>query len=401
MSKEKDAPQDVNIDASKWYEEYDEDIAGDYPIGEYELTASPNDFNIKTIFDFIESGIVVIPGFQRNYVWDQKRASKLIESLIIGLPVPQLFFYEQSKNQFWVIDGQQRLMSIYYFIKGRFPRDERRVQLRRIFSERNIIPENILSDDDYFAKFNLKLPSSLPNTPNKFNSLNYQTLGEHKTQFELRTIRSIMVKQISPPDDDSAMYELFNRLNSGGMNLSSQEIRVSLYHSDFFEMLSEINLNSQWRYFLKNPEPDLHMKDIEFLLRAFAFLLEGKTYNPSMVKFLNGFSKRARQISPEGTTYFKNFFEKFMIACSHLPEDAFQSNANRFSVTIFESVFTTIGESLILDKQLPEGEVNSVSLESLKKDPEFLNASQKRTADTISVKTRLDRARALILIDNG
>ncbi|XYJ23089.1 DUF262 domain-containing protein [Bacillus velezensis] len=103
-------------------EELDEQSESGESFEEFDITASPNDFNIKTLFDFIESGVVKIPGFQRNYVWDQNRASKLIESIIIGLPIPQIFLYERLRNKFLVIDGQQRLMSIYYFIKGRFPK---------------------------------------------------------------------------------------------------------------------------------------------------------------------------------------------------------------------------------------------------------------------------------------
>jgi hypothetical protein len=89
-----------------------------------ELTSTPNDFNVLTINSFIESGAVKIPGFQRNYVWDIKRASKLIESLILSLSAPQTVLYEEERNRFLVIDGQQRMMSMYYVIKGRFPRKE-------------------------------------------------------------------------------------------------------------------------------------------------------------------------------------------------------------------------------------------------------------------------------------
>src|SRR3972149_3218475 len=128
-----------------WYDEgTPSEDADDFPITEYDLTATPNDFNIITIFNFIESGALKIPGFQRNYVWDIKRASKLIESLIIGLPVPQIFLYEEDKNRFLVIDGQQRLMSIYYFIKQRFPRKDKRPELRRIFEEHGKIPDDVL-----------------------------------------------------------------------------------------------------------------------------------------------------------------------------------------------------------------------------------------------------------------
>src|SRR4030095_4554142 len=118
-----------------WFEDYSEDEESDLEIDEYDLTSTPNDFNVATIFNFIESGSVKIPGFQRNYVWDIGRASKLIESLMLGLPVPQLFLYEESRNTFLVIDGQQRLMSIYYFMKQRFPRTEKRVELRSVFDK--------------------------------------------------------------------------------------------------------------------------------------------------------------------------------------------------------------------------------------------------------------------------
>jgi uncharacterized protein with ParB-like and HNH nuclease domain len=114
---------------------------------EYDITAAPNDFNIKTLFDFIGSGVVKIPGFQRNYVWDIKRASKLIESIIIGIPIPQIFLYEEVKNRFKVIDGQQRYMTIYYFMKKRFPRNEKRLELRVIFDKNKGIPESTLNEN--------------------------------------------------------------------------------------------------------------------------------------------------------------------------------------------------------------------------------------------------------------
>ncbi|ELY9224166.1 DUF262 domain-containing protein, partial [Salmonella enterica] len=97
-----------------WFDDY-ADESDQFQISEYDITSTPNDFNVMTLHSFIESGAVKIPGFQRNFVWDMARSSKLIESLILGLPVPQLFLYEQARNSFLVIDGQQRLMSIYYF----------------------------------------------------------------------------------------------------------------------------------------------------------------------------------------------------------------------------------------------------------------------------------------------
>lgn len=109
---------------NSWFEG-DDSVIEDASFKDYQITATPNDFNIKTIVDFVESGVVKIPGFQRNYVWDIERASRLIESLLMGLPIPQIFLYEQARNSFLVIDGQQRLMSIYYFVNGQFPRKDK------------------------------------------------------------------------------------------------------------------------------------------------------------------------------------------------------------------------------------------------------------------------------------
>src|SRR6266851_9248017 len=86
-----------------WFEDYAEE-AEDSQIDEYDITSTPNDFNVLTLHSFVESGAVKIPGFQRNFVWDISRSSKLIESLILGLPVPQIFLYEQQRNRFLVID---------------------------------------------------------------------------------------------------------------------------------------------------------------------------------------------------------------------------------------------------------------------------------------------------------
>lgn len=381
---------------SHWFDDYAED-ADDLQVAEYDITATPNDFNVMTLHSFVESGAVRIPGFQRNFVWDLGRASKLIESLILGLPVPQLFLYEQARNKFLVIDGQQRLMSIYYFIKKRFPRKEKRVELRSIFDREGRIPDEVLHNDEYFQTFNLRLPEMLPDHENKYKGLNYATLGEYKTQFDLRPIRNIVVKQNAPSDDDSSMYEVFNRLNSGGINLRPQEIRTSMYHSQFYEMLYQINAENAWRKILQWPEPDLHMKDIEILLRGFGMLIDGEKYTPSMVKFLSQFSKKCETHSPEQNTYLRTLFESFLRACTALPDDAFiNKKNNRFNIALYEAVFTASCEKAFRAKRYVEGVLESDRLQTLETDKDFVAAAIEGTTRTVNVKTRVNRARAIV-----
>lgn len=375
-----------------WFEDY-ADNSDPFQISEYDITSTPNDFNVMTLFSFVESGAVKIPGFQRNFVWDIARSSKLIESLILGLPVPQIFLYEQARNSFLVIDGQQRLMSIYYFVKKRFPKKEMRVELREIFDQEGKIPDDVLHDDQYFQTFNLKLPEKIPGVKSIFKGLNYSTLGDYKTQFDLRPLRNIIVKQNTPDGDDSSMYEIFNRLNTGGINLRPQEIRTSMYHSSFYEMLYRINSDARTRNVLGSTQPDLHVKDIEIILRGFAMLMDKDNYVPSMVKFLNQFSKKCKNNTAEQNEYLQNLYDSFLDACSDLDNDAFiNRNNNRFNIALYEAVFRAACLDAFLEKRLISGKITNDSLNSIKTNANFTDAASEGTTKVANVETRLTLA---------
>lgn len=372
-----------------------------YPITEFDIVSSPNDFNTKTLVDFIDSSVVVIPGFQRNYVWDVKRASRLIESLVVGLPVPQVFLYERGRDEFVLIDGQQRLMSIYYFVKGRFPKKSKLAELRLITTERSNLSEELLADDRYFSDFQLNLPEAVPGQTNRLHKFRYSELDDkERTSFDLRTIRHIIVRQMQPENDD-AMYEIFNRLNSGGMNLRPQEIRRAAYDSKFYDMLYETNVQPQWRELVGQETPDIHMRDVEILLRGFAMLINGAAYRPSMVKFLNQFSKDAKTFGPAQLDKLRQLLGSFLDSCNGLPRDAFHNTRGRFSPMIFESVFVAACEGPYAEDRLVDGNVSERSLSALKEDGEFRNATQSRTSHSVNVTIRLERARAILELDQA
>lgn len=386
-------------DQDVWYHDEEEEAEeAETPLAEYDITAAPNDFNVRTMYDFIESRTLEIPGFQRNYVWDKKRASKLIESLVIGLPVPQIFLYEKARNRFIVIDGQQRLMSIYYFMKMRFPRKEKRTALRRIFGEHGLMPDEILADDAFFEEFELHLPERLPGQPNPLNGRNYDTLGDYKPAFQLRTVRNVIIKKgVSGNNDDSPIHEIFNRLNSGGVNLTPQEVRASLYHSEFYEMLHRINLDDGWRRIFGIADPDLHLRDMEILLRGFAMLIEGQDYKPSMKKFLNVFSKKCQNLSKKMVPYLEALFMSFLESCSDLPAGAFYSTTNKMSVSLFESVFSVVCEQAFESRALVRSKISAEKLTELRKDSQFVAATRSETTSAANVTVRRDRARQILL----
>ncbi len=335
----------------------------------------------------------MIPPFQRNFVWDIARSSKLIESLIIGLPIPQIFLFEEKKDRFLVIDGQQRLLSIYYFIKGRFPRKEKRAELRKILIQKGgIIDDELLSDNTYYRDFKLSLSPQ-----NQLHGKTYETLDEFKTTFDLRALRNILVRQNTPFEDgNSSMYEIFNRLNIGGVNLTAQEIRSSLYHSNFYTMLHRINIEEKWREFLNNPDLDLHLKDIEILLRAFALLLdfESAPYKGNMKRFLNDFSAKAKKYNEEQLHKFEVLFSNFLIAFQNLDPDTFFNINKRFHIAVFDAIFVAWGKKYLSGE--PISDIRPEKIKLLKENLDFKEYTEKSTTNTANIRERIRLAEKYI-----
>lgn len=327
---------------NNFFEDEREDDFDNSVVAEYDITTSPRDLTPGSIVDMVDSGIINIPFFQRNYVWDIKKASKLIESLILGLPIPELFFYSEGdeNTSYKIIDGQQRLLSIYFFLKGRFPKNSNaRISIGKALNSECDI-ERTLADNHYFQDFCLQLNSEKDGIQSKYHSLKYANLDkETQIKFRLRRyLRTVVVRQNKPDNNNQSMFEIFNRLNTGGTALNNQEIRASLYYCPFYEMITRLNDNAKWRELLGNTTNDLHCADTELILRVIALLIEGINYTPKMVSFLNSFSQKSKNFSTEEIDYIEKLFISFLESCSNLDNKAFFRN-NRFSKPFFESIF--------------------------------------------------------------
>ncbi len=379
-------------DDNKYTDQYVES----YPLNDFQLTTTPNDFNISTIISFIGSKVFKIPAFQRHYVWDIKRASKLIESLLIGLPIPQIFLYESGRNEFLVIDGQQRLMTLYYFFHGRFPRKNKRSELRQIFDEYGHIPADIMQNDTYFQKFNLRLDGVVENQENRFNGKNYETLGDSQMTFNLATIRNMVIKPVANDDQDEAMFEIFNRLNSGGMNLTPQEIRMSLYHSNMNVALIKLNENQDWRRLLGKEVIDVRLNDVEAILRVLAMSFYKDKYRATISGFLNAFSNSTKMWDSEKVLFTKELWDAFFANSTQCIEEDFRAGSNRLSITIFESVFYAASYSSIQKGVVDMPVITSEYIQKLKADEEFIEHSTGKTTRRESVNRRSERAREIL-----
>ncbi len=383
-------------DGAPWYQnDPDEDASNtEYDIRQFELVSIPNDFNTKTMVQFIESGAFGIPQFQRRYVWDLKRASRLMESIILGLPIPQIFLYEKDQNDFLVIDGQQRLLSLYFFVKGRFPRKKMQGWHASNGYSGNKIRDMPLLDDDYFMDFKLDLRDAGSEERNQLHRHSYDELNDQtRNKFDMRTIRNVIIRQMNPKGYES-MYEIFNRLNSGGVTLAPQEIRNCMYESKFYSMLYKANTREEWRRLIGRDEPDARMKDVEILLRGFAMLIKGGSYRPSMLKFLNSFSNEAKSYDATKVDGLERLFDSFLDKNREFPEDILRISG-RFSPMLFEAAFVASCTDRI--DQSDARTINVDQMHTLKENAVFKEATRLKTTDKSSVDTRLKLARSILM----
>lgn len=251
---------------------------------QYNIISYPSDLTLNGIYEMWYNKTLVIPSFQRKFIWNIKQSSLLIDSFLCGLPVPPVFLYVDSNDKSIVIDGQQRIMSIIYFFDGFF------------------------GEVDHQGKkkvFKLQLPKKSP-----FNSKTYKELGDELVA-RLRynsVLRAINVKQLSPSNNKQSAYYIFERLNTGGTPLRPQEIRNCLYEGKFLEMLKELNKNIYWKSVLGIATDDKHDKDIEFLLRIFAFTYEFENYEKPMKSFLNNVMEKYKNADASQCKEFYNEF---------------------------------------------------------------------------------------------
>ena len=326
---------------------------------------------------------------------------------MIGLPIPQMFLYEKSRNEFFVIDGQQRLMSLYFFVKGRFPRSNARLQLKDHHTQTEFISKSFLSENKNFINFSLKLDSKNNPQQNRFHDKNYDTLDpEDKITLNLSTIRNMIIKpSIDSEENVQSMFEIFNRLNSGGMNLNNQEIRMSLYHSEFMKLLIQMNKNETWRNkLLGKTSEDLRLKDIELILRLFGMLLAGyksclknndKTidYQNSIIGFLNNVANATKNLNESELILLEKIWDKFMSEIENIHGVNFnfsEDNSNtKISITFLEALFFGTCREAWDKKNINLINIRKNFINSLKSDQDFREASTGKTTSKSNVQDRL------------
>lgn len=266
-----------------------EDDEGLVDIGDSSLNYFGADFDVSGLVRRLKEGDIVVPrfdpdesagselsGFQRQRVWSGPRMEKFIESLLLGWPVPSIFLVLEPDQRYLVLDGQQRLTALQSFYDGAFP-DGR--------------------------------PFVLSDVADHLKGATYDTLTAQSRRKLNNTFIQATVIEPAGTQGHESVYRLFGRLNSGGVILTPQEIRVALYRGPIIDYIRDLNADVNWRR-LFGPSHK-RLKDHELILRALALLdvltavrgrwddeeVRKEAYKPPMSDFLNGYLGRHRTLT--------------------------------------------------------------------------------------------------------
>lgn len=326
----------------------------------YDIATYPSDFTLSGIYDKWNESEIEIPSFQRKFVWKINQSSLLIESFLLGLPVPPVFFYIDEENKNIVIDGQQRILSCIFYFEGYFG-DESLHGKRQVFRLKG-------------------LDEKSPYHNKKFEELK----ESDKRKLKGSVLRAINVRQLSPSGKTS-IYHIFERLNTGGTPLKPQEIRNVVFRGPFNKLLARLNEDKNWRTILGKKTFDKHQKDIEFVLRIFALSAYFSDYEKPMKEFLNNMMEKDRRGTSKNVNNFSKLFplaaEKIVKTLGEKPFHV----RGPLNTSVLDSVFCTIINNL---KKIPKDLKDRY--EALKADDNFYDMTTIGTTDTKVVNLRFE-----------
>lgn len=324
------------------------------------LVTQPYDLNIRTIVSQVDDdSLIVQPPYQRGYIWDDKRASRLVESLIMNIPIPACYFSEEEDGTNTVIDGQQRIHSIWRFVKKEFT-------LRGLTT---------------ITEANGKAFSDLPERDQRL------ILG--------RSLRCVVITRESHPE---LKFEIFERLNTGAVQLSDQEIRNAIYRGEFNQLIKTLAEKPLWLQVLSKQKLDKRMRDDELVLRFFAVHDRYQQYQAPLRAFLNSYMSSKTNSENQSlslnesarlTTLFEQTVNKVLVV---FQDHAFRLYNRTWERQVNRALFDAV---MLVFSNLPEHSLRNQrsaiesSLINLCSDPNFLKVVSRSTADRNSFMTRI------------
>lgn len=363
------------------FEEDADEESGDaaVPAEQRRLLSQPADPDVEGLHRRKQRGSLVLQAsFQRQYVWDATKASRLVESALLGVPIPVIYLAEDADKTVSVIDGQQRLTAFFSFLEGKHP-DGTAFKLKGL---------------EVYAELNGKAFADL--SGNLQNAI---------LQFPLRTIT---IQHASDPD---VKFRIFERLNTGSMPLNDMELRNCVYRGPYMELLKELAADDAFRRLLGLKGPDKRMRDVELVLRFASFYHATYLhYEKPMKRFFNRDMERHRAITPQDREVLKTRFRNAcQVVLSMFGPSAFKRfyagdrqdpngrwEGTRFNASLYDVL---MGVLCMVDRNQAMGALDRLReaiIDLMVSHQEFIDAIVIGTSDAERVKARFDIMRATV-----
>jgi hypothetical protein len=347
----------------------------------FKISSWGADLSFRELISRYDENELVKPELQRHYVWDKTEASRFIDSVLLGLPVPSIFLAKTKDEKLLIIDGYQRIMTVRDYVKGIFSKDNSIFKL----SKADKIHER------WRGKAFLELSD------------------DEQRKIRNTTIHAIIFMQQHPVNGDTSLYQVFERINSSGRTLLPQEIRNCVYQGPINSLLLELNTNKYWRALWGTETADERMRDLEHILRFFALSDEkiiSSDKSPtriSLKKYLNQYMDSVNK--PELIFSLKNRFESTIeFIHTNLGNHAFNNLSQteegklvpNFSPTLFDSVMISIDIAIRRSLTLnPPSNLESQRLSILKSN-DYQKLLSQETMRVPNIRSRVSKMYAAL-----
>jgi uncharacterized protein with ParB-like and HNH nuclease domain len=340
-------------------------------------------YSIREIFESMkEDAIDLNPEFQRYFVWNNTQKSQLIESLLLGLPIPIFYFAETKENTFNVIDGLQRLTTIRQYMQNEFP-------LKGLEYLKDKYTGRYFKTDE---GNNISEDRALPRAMSR---------QIEKTQLVVNVIEASSPIQVK--------FDIFKRINTGGSHLNNQEIRNCIAGKSTRTLLRNMVHTELFREATGNSISDKRMDDQELALRFIGFYLVQKKmmeYSGNMTVFLDRLVEHLNDMKEKDFQVFSKAFNTALLNCKYLfgkyafrkclPEDL-KPGAKMLSFN--KSLFTTWTVSLCdrdIRPFIDEMSFAKIHAEELVKKDEFYNNVTNKTNDRLVIEQVFKKIESIV-----
>lgn len=319
------------------------------------------DITAKNLIDMVgEKQIHIAPEYQRRFIWDDVRQSQLIESLLLGIPIPSLFLATNEDSTWEVIDGLQRLTSLLNFINP---------ALRPRPGNEQAFPPLILSGLD------------------KVKSLNGAAFSDMPSSMQLSLLtRPVRITVLNDRSDYQVRFDLFERLNTGGITLHEQEIRNCVFQGPFNNFIKKCAGDTRLEQIIKRTDRHARGNTEELVLKFFAYYEDREDFKHSVKDFLNDYMQK-KTSSFTNKRHLKDIFDRSVqVLFEFLPDGVVRANRpNSTPLILFEAVAVGVADVLTAGKS-----VDSKKLIAILDDSELKRLTTGATNSLPKLKGRID-----------